>query len=122
MHSMGGVIDMRRFGGLRRVMPITAATFLVGSLALAGVAPFAGFFSKDEILASLHSRGWPDAHGEQHESAPAGGHAALNPDQARSSAWRASRPTRPNWPVACGVPGSMRSTPPPPGDCCSGCR
>ncbi|MFM8635103.1 MAG: NADH-quinone oxidoreductase subunit L [Planctomycetia bacterium] len=62
MHSMGGVIDMRRFGGLRRIMPITAATFLVGSLALAGIAPFAGFFSKDEILASLHSRGWPDAH------------------------------------------------------------
>ena len=62
MHSMGGVIDMRRFGGLRRIMPITAATFLVGSLALAGVAPFAGFFSKDEILATLHARGWPDAH------------------------------------------------------------
>jgi len=38
---MGGVIDMRRFGGLRRIMPITAATFLVGALALAGVAPFA---------------------------------------------------------------------------------
>jgi len=75
MHSMGGVIDMRRFGGLRRIMPITAATFLVGSLALAGVAPFAGFFSKDEILASLHSRGWPDAHGEHLEAAPAGGHA-----------------------------------------------
>jgi NADH-quinone oxidoreductase subunit L len=76
MHAMGGVIDMRRFGGLRRVMPITAATFLVGALALAGVAPFAGFFSKDEILASLHSRGWPDAHGEHHDAAPAGGHAA----------------------------------------------
>ena len=75
MHSMGGVIDMRRFGGLRRIMPITATTFLIGSLALAGVAPFAGFFSKDEILASLHSRGWPDAHGEHHEAAPAGGHA-----------------------------------------------
>ncbi len=75
MHSMGGVIDMRRFGGLRRIMPVTAATFLIGSLALAGVAPFAGFFSKDEILASLHSRGWPDAHGEHHEAVPAGGHA-----------------------------------------------
>jgi NADH-quinone oxidoreductase subunit L len=76
MHSMGGVIDMRRFGGLRRIMPITAATFLIGSLALAGVAPFAGFFSKDEILASLHGRGWPGAHGEHHD-APASGHAAL---------------------------------------------
>ena len=69
MHAMGGVIDMRRFGGLRRVMPITAATFLIGSLALAGVAPFAGFFSKDEILATLHARGWPDAHAEHHDAA-----------------------------------------------------
>jgi NADH-quinone oxidoreductase subunit L len=77
MHSMGGVIDMRRFGGLRRLMPITAATFLIGSLALAGVAPFAGFFSKDEILAALHSKGWPDAHGEHHDTAPASGHAAV---------------------------------------------
>ena len=76
MHSMGGVIDMRRFGGLRRIMPVTAATFLIGSLALAGVAPFAGFFSKDEILAALHGRGWPGAHGEHHE-APASGHASL---------------------------------------------
>lgn len=77
MHSMGGVIDMRRFGGLRRVMPITAATFLIGSLALAGVAPFAGFFSKDEILAAVHARGWPHAHAEHHESAPHEGHALL---------------------------------------------
>jgi NADH-quinone oxidoreductase subunit L len=76
MHAMGGVIDMRRFGGLRRIMPITAATFLVGSLALAGVAPFAGFFSKDEILAAVHARGWPNAHGEHH-TAPATGHALL---------------------------------------------
>ncbi|MFM1904820.1 MAG: hypothetical protein RLZZ440_2720 [Planctomycetota bacterium] len=68
MHAMGGVIDMRRFGGLRRVMPITAATFLIGSLALAGVAPFAGFFSKDEILAALHSRGWTHHAAEHHDS------------------------------------------------------
>jgi len=77
MHAMGGVIDMRRFGGLRRVMPITAATFLIGSLALAGVAPFAGFFSKDEILAALHSRGWPDAHAEHHGEASHDAHAIL---------------------------------------------
>lgn len=69
MHSMGGVIDMRRFGGLRRIMPITATTFLIGALALAGIAPFAGFFSKDEILASLHSRGWPSAHHIEHGDA-----------------------------------------------------
>ena len=73
MHAMGGVIDMRRFGGLRRVMPITAATFFVGSAALAGVAPFAGFFSKDEILAALHAKGWPAAHGDHHATAVAGG-------------------------------------------------
>jgi len=78
MHSMGGVIDMRRFGGLRRIMPVTAATFLVGSLALAGVAPFAGFFSKDEILAALHGKGWPHAHAETHEAGPAH-HAAVEP-------------------------------------------
>ena len=41
-------------------MPITATTFLIRSLALTGIAPFAGFFSKDEILVSLHSKGWPD--------------------------------------------------------------
>jgi NADH-quinone oxidoreductase subunit L len=75
MHSMGGVIDMRRFGGLRRIMPITAATFLIGSLALAGVAPFAGFFSKDEILAALHAKGWP--HAQHHEAVPATDHAEL---------------------------------------------
>jgi NADH-quinone oxidoreductase subunit L len=75
MHSMGGVIDMRRFGGLRRVMPITAATFLCGACALAGVAPFAGFFSKDEILATLHAKAWPDAHADHQQESPAGGHA-----------------------------------------------
>jgi NADH-quinone oxidoreductase subunit L len=69
MHAMGGVIDMRRFGGLRQVMPVTAATFLVGACALAGVAPFAGFFSKDEILAALHSKAHPAAHGSDHAEA-----------------------------------------------------
>jgi NADH-quinone oxidoreductase subunit L len=42
--------DMRLMGGLRRSMPITFATFVIGSLSLAGIPPFAGFFSKDEIL------------------------------------------------------------------------
>jgi NADH-quinone oxidoreductase subunit L len=91
MHSMGGVIDMRRFGGLRRIMPITAATFLVGSLALAGVAPFSGFFSKDEILATLHAKGWPNAHGEHHDAAPAS-HASLprHPGEGRGEGASAS--------------------------------
>ncbi|MCS6977916.1 MAG: NADH-quinone oxidoreductase subunit L [Gemmatales bacterium] len=54
MHAMGDVIDMRRFGGLRRLLPWTHALFLVGALALAGVVPLAGFWSKDEILAAVH--------------------------------------------------------------------
>jgi NADH-quinone oxidoreductase subunit L len=53
MHAMGNVIDMRRFGGLRKVLPITHITFLCGAAALAGIWPFAGFFSKDEILTAL---------------------------------------------------------------------
>jgi NADH:ubiquinone oxidoreductase subunit 5 (subunit L)/multisubunit Na+/H+ antiporter MnhA subunit len=45
--------DMREMGGLRKHMPITWAVFLTGSLALAGVIPFSGFFSKDEIIDAL---------------------------------------------------------------------
>lgn len=44
--------DMRMMGGLRKYMPITALTFLVGTLAISGIPPFAGFWSKDEILGS----------------------------------------------------------------------
>ena len=51
IHGMHDEQDMRRMGALRKVMPITAATFIVGWLAIAGVPPFAGFWSKDEILA-----------------------------------------------------------------------
>jgi NADH-quinone oxidoreductase subunit L len=50
IHAMGGEQDMRRMGGLRQRLPITFATMGVGALAIAGVPPFAGFFSKDEIL------------------------------------------------------------------------
>jgi NADH-quinone oxidoreductase subunit L len=53
MHAMGNVIDMRRFGGLRRVMPVTHLTFLCGALALAGVPVLSGFWSKDMILEAL---------------------------------------------------------------------
>ena len=63
MHAMGNVIDMRRFGGLRKVMPTTYWTFLIGCLALAGVAPLSGFWSKDAILASVHAK----AHALEHE-------------------------------------------------------
>lgn len=44
--------DMRLMGGLRKYMPITSATFLIGTLAICGIPPFAGFWSKDEILGS----------------------------------------------------------------------
>ncbi|MBW4576823.1 MAG: NAD(P)H-quinone oxidoreductase subunit 5 [Aphanothece sp. CMT-3BRIN-NPC111] len=44
--------DMRMMGGLRKYMPLTALTFLVGTLAISGIPPFAGFWSKDEILGS----------------------------------------------------------------------
>ncbi|MFO0789251.1 MAG: NADH-quinone oxidoreductase subunit L [Pirellulales bacterium] len=54
MHSMGDVIDMRKFSGLRRVLPVTHWTFLCGALALAGVPLISGFWSKDEILAVLY--------------------------------------------------------------------
>jgi NAD(P)H-quinone oxidoreductase subunit 5 len=60
IHGMEGVVghdpvlaqDMRMMGGLRKYMPITALTFLIGTLAICGIPPFAGFWSKDEILGS----------------------------------------------------------------------
>jgi len=61
MHAMGDVIDMRRFGGLRHRLPFTHLTFAVGGLALAGIFPFAGFFSKDEILLALKSASYSGA-------------------------------------------------------------
>jgi NADH-quinone oxidoreductase subunit L len=50
IHAMGGEQDMRHMGGLRKYLPVTYATMFVGTLAIAGIPPFAGFFSKDEIL------------------------------------------------------------------------
>jgi NADH-quinone oxidoreductase subunit L len=52
IHGCGGEQDMRKMGGLRKFMPKTHATFLIATLAIAGVPFLAGFFSKDEILAS----------------------------------------------------------------------
>lgn len=52
IHAMSGDQDIRNMGGLRKYLPITFATFLIGTLAIGGLPPFAGFFSKDEILAS----------------------------------------------------------------------
>jgi NADH-quinone oxidoreductase subunit L len=50
--------DMRNYGGLRPLMPITAATMWIGTLAISGVFPFAGFFSKDEIIWEAGVRGY----------------------------------------------------------------
>ncbi len=49
-HAVSGELDMRRMGGLKDHIPITYRTFLIATLAIAGIFPFAGFFSKDEIL------------------------------------------------------------------------
>jgi NADH-quinone oxidoreductase subunit L len=64
MHAMGDVIDMRRFRGLRSVLPVTHLTFLVGAAALAGVPLLAGFWSKDEILATLSNASQHEQHGD----------------------------------------------------------
>ncbi|KDN56640.1 NADH-quinone oxidoreductase subunit L [Flavobacterium seoulense] len=50
IHALHGEQDMRRMGGLKKVMGITFITFLLSSLAISGIPPFSGFFSKDEIL------------------------------------------------------------------------
>ena len=54
IHAMSDEQDIRRMGGLKSKMPITFITFMLGTIAIAGIPPFAGFFSKDEILASLY--------------------------------------------------------------------
>lgn len=51
IHAMSGEQDIRRMGGLKKYLPVTFVTFLIATLAIAGIPPFAGFFSKDEILA-----------------------------------------------------------------------
>ena len=50
IHGIGGEQDMRKMGGLRKYMPWTFWTMLIATLAISGIPPFAGFFSKDEIL------------------------------------------------------------------------
>ncbi|WP_328352833.1 NADH-quinone oxidoreductase subunit L [Mycobacterium sp. NBC_00419] len=62
MHAMDDETDMRRYGGLRSLLPITFVTFGLGYLAIIGVPPFAGFFSKDAIIETAFNsgglRGW----------------------------------------------------------------
>jgi NADH-quinone oxidoreductase subunit L len=55
--------DMRNMGGIRKTMPVTFWLYIIGTLALAGIFPFAGFWSKDEILADAFNIGFTEGHG-----------------------------------------------------------
>ena len=57
MHGMNDEVNMRRYGGLRKVMPVTYVTFLAGYLAIIGIPPFSGFFTKDGIIESCFDKG-----------------------------------------------------------------
>jgi NADH-quinone oxidoreductase subunit L len=57
IHALGGEQDIRKMGGLRGLIPKTAATFYIGALAIAGIPPLAGFWSKDEILVQAFKSG-----------------------------------------------------------------
>ena len=56
IHAMGGEQDIRRMGGLNKHMRITYITFFIGCIAIAGIPPFSGFFSKDEVLAGAFAK------------------------------------------------------------------
>lgn len=56
IHAMHHEQDIRRMGGLARKLPVTHITFLIGCIAIAGIPPFSGFFSKDEILAAAYAK------------------------------------------------------------------
>jgi NADH-quinone oxidoreductase subunit L len=57
MHGMDDEVNMRKYGGLAKFMPITAVTFGLGYLAILGVPPFAGFYSKDKIIETAFNQG-----------------------------------------------------------------
>jgi NADH-quinone oxidoreductase subunit L len=57
IHAMGGEQDMRQMGGLKKYLPVTYQTFWIGTVAIAGIPPLAGFFSKDQILGAVAAHG-----------------------------------------------------------------
>jgi NADH-quinone oxidoreductase subunit L len=57
MHGMNEEVNMRRYGGLRKFMPVTFATFVLGYLAIIGIPPFSGFFTKDGIIEATFDKG-----------------------------------------------------------------
>ena len=59
IHALGGEQDIRNMGGLRKKLPVTYWTFLAGTIAIAGIPPLSGFFSKDEILLRLFEHSGP---------------------------------------------------------------
>ncbi|MBA3296837.1 MAG: NADH-quinone oxidoreductase subunit L [Acidobacteria bacterium] len=62
IHALAGEQDLRNMGGLKKHLPITYWTFLIGALAISGVPFLSGFFSKDEILWKTYSADWPTFH------------------------------------------------------------
>lgn len=56
IHGLGGEQDIRKMGALRKILPITFIVFLIGTLAIAGIPPFAGFVSKDQILLAAYEK------------------------------------------------------------------
>ncbi len=61
MHGMNDEVDMRRYGGLRKYMPVTFITFGLGYLAIIGFPGLSGFFSKDKIIEAAFAKGGTEA-------------------------------------------------------------
>ena len=55
IHAMGGEQDIRKMGGLKKSLPITYITFFIATLAISGIPPFSGFFSKDQIISEIYA-------------------------------------------------------------------
>jgi NADH-quinone oxidoreductase subunit L len=59
IHALGGEQDIRNMGGLRKKIPLTFALFIIGTIAISGIPPFAGFFSKEMILTAAYEHSLP---------------------------------------------------------------